>query len=67
MKKFNLMSFHDIFFLDYYELVNKTVNDISHKSNSNFLEKLKNISTEKDELFQTAKINAQEARYAIIC
>lgn len=49
-------------FLDYYNLVNETINDVSHKSNTNSLSKLKKISIEKDELFQAAKVNAQEAR-----
>lgn len=47
---------------NYYELVNGTVNDVSHKHNSGFLKKLQKVSLEKDELFQTAKVNAQEAR-----
>lgn len=59
-----LICFHIYFyfFLGYYELVNKTVNDISHKSNNHYLAKLKNTSLEKDELLQTAKVNAREAR-----
>ncbi|XP_003240956.1 MICOS complex subunit Mic60 isoform X1 [Acyrthosiphon pisum] len=47
---------------NYYELVNGTVNDVSHKHSSSFLKKLQKVSLEKDELFQTAKVNAQEAR-----
>ncbi|CAI6363574.1 unnamed protein product [Macrosiphum euphorbiae] len=47
---------------NYYELVNETVNDVSHKHNSSFLKKLHKVSLEKDELFQAAKVNAQEAR-----
>lgn len=50
------------YYLDYYELVNGTINDVSHKPNANYLSKLKNISEEKDELYQRAKSNAQEAR-----
>lgn len=47
---------------NYYELVNGTVNNIPQKHNSITLEKLQKVSLEKDELFQTAKVNAQEAR-----
>jgi len=49
-------------FVDYYEVVNGIVNDVSHKHNTSFLKKLQKVSMEKDELFQTAKVNAQEAR-----
>lgn len=51
-----------ILFVDYYELVNGTVNNIPQKHNSITLEKLQKVSLEKDELFQTAKVNAREAR-----
>lgn len=54
--------FDEILFVEYYELVNETVNDVSHKHNTGFLKKLQKINLEKDELFQTAKLNAQEAR-----
>ncbi|XP_027837338.1 MICOS complex subunit Mic60-like isoform X1 [Aphis gossypii] len=47
---------------NYYELVNGTVNNIPQKNNSITLKKLQKVSLEKDELFQTAKVNAQEAR-----
>jgi hypothetical protein len=47
--------------LDYYELVNGTINNVSHKPNADYLSKLKNLSVEKDELFKKAKSNAQEA------
>lgn len=47
---------------NYYELVNETVNDVTHRHNTSLLKKLKKVSLEKDELFQTAKVNAQEAR-----
>ncbi|XP_015379775.1 PREDICTED: MICOS complex subunit Mic60-like isoform X2 [Diuraphis noxia] len=46
----------------YYELVNETVNDVPHKHNTSFLKKLQKVNLEKDELIQTAKVNAQEAR-----
>lgn len=54
--------FCNLLFLDYYELVNGTINDVSHKPNANYLSKLKNISLEKDVFFQRAKSYAQEAR-----
>lgn len=53
---------YETLFVDYYELVNGTVNNIPQKHNSITLKKLQKISLEKDELFQTAKVNAQEAR-----
>lgn len=62
LSSYLIFIFCEILFLDYYKLVNETVNNISHKSNANSLSKLKNISTEKDELVQTAKLNAREAR-----
>jgi len=60
----NLISliFYETLFVEYYELVNETVNDVSHKHNTSFLKKLQKVSLEKNELFQTAKVNAQEAR-----
>lgn len=61
IKQYILIS--NLLFLDYYELVNEIVNNISDKSNLNLLAKLKNINIEKNELFKTAKINAREARY----
>jgi len=59
-----LISFilNETLFVDYYEQVNGTVNNISQKHNSITLKKLQKVSLEKDELFQTAKVNAQEAR-----
>jgi len=54
--------FDETLFVEYYELVNETINDVSHKHNTNFLKKLHKVNLEKDELFQTAKVNAQEAR-----
>lgn len=53
---------NDLLFVDYYELVNEIINNVSHKSNANSLAKLKKISKEKDEFFEAAKVNAQEAR-----
>lgn len=60
----NLISliFYETLFVDYYEVVNGIVNDVSHKHNTSILKKLQKVSMEKDELFQTAKVNAQEAR-----
>ncbi|XP_025194019.1 MICOS complex subunit Mic60-like [Melanaphis sacchari] len=49
-------------FKNYYELVNGIVNNVSNKHNTIILKKLQNVSLEKDELCQTAKVNAQEAR-----
>ncbi|XP_060833624.1 MICOS complex subunit Mic60-like isoform X2 [Rhopalosiphum padi] len=46
----------------YYELANGTVNNVSHKHNTIILKKLQKASLEKDELFQTARVNAHEAR-----
>jgi len=53
---------NNLLFVDYYELVNGIVNNVSHKSNANSLAKLKKVSKEKDEFFETAKVNAREAR-----
>jgi len=60
----NLISFilYETLFVGYYELANGTVNNVSHKHNTIILKKLQKASLEKDELFQTARVNAHEAR-----
>lgn len=56
-----LLILNKILFLGYYELVNGTVNNVSYKSNYDSLAQLKKVGREKEELFQTAKVNGQEA------